>query len=374
MSGLKLEQLKEEDVRALLRHPDPEKRAMAAQRICHTVRAARLSDAERKFAHKLLEFMAQDAVAIVRRTLSVTLKNSPELPRDIALKIAADIDNVAVPVLTFSPVLTDDDLVDVLRSKAAAKIIAIARRSKVSGTVVREIVRFGDSRAVAEVAANDGAIIDEELAGTMLEVYHDDDLIKEAFISRRDLPVRVMEKLITMVSEEAALLINRRHDVPVSIAVDIATRARERATLDIVDVDMSEREMQYLVERLANEGRLMPSLLIRMAGLGRMRLLKHALANMSGINPAKAALMIHDGGPFGLKALCERAGLSPGHTKLIRAACSIFRDLETSGTEYDHAFFQSLMIQRMLTLPFDMPEIEQVWFLERLDGLEPLAA
>lgn len=372
--AITLEHIKEEDVRALLRHPDPEKRAQAGQRICHKVRAGQLSDGERKFAHKLLHYMSQDAVAIVRRTLSVTLKNSPELPHDIAMRIAADVDNIAVPVLMNSPVLTDEDLVEILRSKAAAKVIAIAKRARVSGTVVREIVRYGDSHAVAEVAANDGAIIDETLAKDLLEVYHDDDLIKEAFIARHDLPVTVMEKLITIVSEEAALLIHRRHDVPVEVAIDLATRSRERATLDIAREDMREKDMQLFVDRLSGEGRLMPSLLIRMAGLGRMNLLKFAFARLSGVTPAKTALMIHDGGPFGLKALCERSGLTPAQTKFIRAACAIFRDLEHSGQEYDHIHFQYLMVQRMLSLPFELPEAEQNWFLERLDGLEDQAA
>ncbi|MGJ8564106.1 MAG: DUF2336 domain-containing protein [Alphaproteobacteria bacterium] len=373
MTTVLLEHIKEDDVRVLLKHSDAEKRAGAGQRICRTVRAGSLSKEERAFAHKLLQVMVEDAASIVRRTLSITLKNSPELPREIAKKIIADIDNVAIPVLVNSPVLTDEDLIEVLRSKAASKIIAIAKRAKVSGTLVREIVRFGDSHAVAEVAANDGAIIDPAFAATMLDLYHDDDLIKEAFIARRDLPVRVMEKLIAMVSDEAALLINRRHNLPMDLSVELTTRARERATLDIVGDDMGERDMQLLIERLHQEGRLMPSIVIRMAGLGRMRLLKYALSALSGIRPAKAALMIHDGGPFGLKALCERAGMTLAQTKVIRAACAMFHDLEACGTEYDQTFFQSLMIERMLTLPYDLSEGDQEWFLERLDGLQQLS-
>ncbi len=370
MVSIKLEHLKEDDVRLLVRHPDPERRASAAQRICRTVRSGQLSESERAFARKLLAYMAEDAVAIVRRALSVTLQNSPELPREVAKKLALDIDNIAVPILTFSPVLTDDDLVEILRSKAASKVMAIARRASVSGTVVREIVRYGDSRAIAEIAANDGAIIDAGLAENVLELYHDDDLIKEAFIARRDLPVSVMEKLITIVSEEAAILINRRHDIPVSIAVDLATRARERASLDVIDEDLPDRDLHRLVSRIHESGRLTPSILIRAAGLGRMPFLQYGLAQLSNVIPAKAALMIHDSGPFGLKALCAKAGLSASQTKLIRAACAIYRDLEISGIEYDHIYFQNLMIERMLTLPIDIPEAEQQWFLERLSGLE----
>lgn len=374
MAKLALEHINEEDVRLLVRHPEAERRASAAQRICRSFRGASLSDAERDFAKKLLYIMAEDAVAIVRRALAVTLKNSPHLPRQIALKLAADVDNIAVPILKFSPMLNDEDLVTVLRSKAAAKIMAVAKRSVISGTVVREIIRYGDSRAVAEVAANDGAIIDQDLADQMLDIYHDDDLIKEAFISRRDLPVSVMEKLITGVSEEAALLLNRRHDLPVNIAIDLANRARERASLDVITETMSERDMQRVCRRILDLGRLTPSFLIRAAGFGRMRLLKHGLSVLSGIAPEKTALMIHDGGPFGLKALCSRAGIDAVQTKIIRAACAIFRDLEQGGTDYDQAYFQSLMVERILTLPIELTEKDQAWFLERLDALASDAA
>ena len=150
-----------EDVRLAVRHPDETVRALATQRICREVRDNALSDKERKFSHNLLKYIAKDSAELVRRALAVTLKNSPKLPREIAVKLAKDIDTIAVPVLTHSPVFSDQDLIEILKSKAAAKILAVAKRISVSDHVARAIVRFGDSHAVAEVAANDGALISE---------------------------------------------------------------------------------------------------------------------------------------------------------------------------------------------------------------------
>jgi len=173
-----------------------------------------------------------------------------------------------------------------------------------------------------------------------------------------------------MVSEEAAVLINHRHEVPVDMAIDIASRTRERATLDIIDADIRDRELEQMMDRLASEARLTASFLIRAAGLGRMNLLQFGLARLAEVSPAKTLLMIHDGGPLGLQTLCLRAGMTHAEAKLIRAAVAIYRDLELSGVEYDETYFQSLMVERMLTLPLNLPETEQNWFLERLDGLE----
>lgn len=361
-----------EDIRILVHSPDTERRALAAQRVCRRIRDVALSERERIIAQDVLKIIAEDAASLVRRALAVTLKNSPELPRELAVKLAADIDSIAVPVLNFSPVLTDADLVEVLKSRAAAKIIAVARRPSVSGSVVENIVRYGDGKAVAELAANDGAEISADVANSVLEAYRDDDLIAQAFISRRDLPVSIIEKLITQVSEEAAIVLTRRHGLPVDLAVELASRARERATIDIVDQSTKSRDVALLVGRLYEEGRLTDSLIMRAAGCGAMSFTEHALARKAGISHAKAALMLHDPGPFSVAALCSHAGISEAITRVMRAACVIYRDLELSGVLYDREYFRELMIMRLLTLPLKLSEVDQLYFLEKLDGLTPL--
>ena len=368
MEKLALKNLNTEDVRNVVRHPDETVRAIAAQRVCRDIRSKVLSDKERKFARKLLKHIAKDSAEMVRRALAVTLKNSPKLPREIALKLSEDIESIAVPVLIHSPVFTDEDLVEVLKSKAAAKIIAVAKRVSVSDHVARAIIRFGDSCAVAEVAANDGALISEQTASEMLDIYKNHDLIAESMISRRDLPPNIVEKMITLVSEDMAVRITKRHAVSPEIAIDLASRTRERAVLDFIDQSWVSKDLKGLVSHIHAQGRLSVSLLIRAVCSGQMRFAEHGLAILSGVSVQKAVLMIHDGGPFGLKALCLRAGLNEHMAQLIRAAVAIYRDLELSGLDYDRAYFQELMIERVLTLPFELPEVEQLWFLERLDG------
>ena len=368
MEKLALKNLKTEDVKNVVRHPDETVRAVAAQRVCRDIRSKILSDEERKFARKLLKHIAEDSAEIVRRALAITLKNSPKLPRDVAMKLSADVETIAVPVLTHSPVFTDEDLVEVLKSKAAAKIIAVAKRVSVSDHVARAIIRFGDSRAVAEVAANDGALISEQTASEMLEIYKNDDLIAESMIARRDLPPKIVEKMITLVSEDMAVKITQNHAVSPDVAIELAAHTRERATLDFIDQSWVSKDLKGLVTRIHIEGRLTTSLLIRAVCSGQLRFAEQGLAILAGVSVKKAVLMIHDGGPFGLKALCTRAGLNENMAKIIHAAVMIYRDLELSGLDYDRAHFQELMIERVLTLPFELPEADQLWFLEKLDG------
>lgn len=365
----------EDDIRTLVTHPDEDRRALAARRICQTLKRpttrldAMLSQSERDLAHMLLRYMARDVADMVRRALAVTLKNAAELPRDVALMLIADIDSVAVPVLNFSPVLTEADLIEVLRSKAAAKIMAVAERRSVSGTLVDEIIRFGDSPALAALAANDGAHISPAQASTMLDAYRNDDLIAEAFIARRDLPALILERLVTRTSEDVAIKLASRHGLSVDLAVSLANRSRERATVEVLSRAVSPRDIVTFVTHLHQNARLTPSVIMRAAGCGHMRFVEAGLAVLAGISAAKAALMVHDGGPFALKALCARADLTKAQSAFIHASAVIFRDLEQSGEPYHSDGFREMMIMRVLTLPIEISESDQLYFLETLDSL-----
>ena len=55
--------------------------------------------------------MAQDAELAVRRALSHSLRSAAQLPHDVALRLASDVEAVALPILINSPVLTDQDLI-----------------------------------------------------------------------------------------------------------------------------------------------------------------------------------------------------------------------------------------------------------------------
>ena len=75
-------------IRQALKGKTAESRANAVQKIGRTLRDAELTDAERVFAAKLMDRICEDVSALVRRALSITLQNSPNLPRHIAFSLS----------------------------------------------------------------------------------------------------------------------------------------------------------------------------------------------------------------------------------------------------------------------------------------------
>src|SRR3954471_24827938 len=105
--------LSEIDIRILLRGATEDERAAAAHKLCRRMDAG-LDEHEQQAAAEVLRLMAADAAELVRRALAVTLKNSPVLPRDVAMKLATDADTIALPLISHSPVFSDEDLVEIV--------------------------------------------------------------------------------------------------------------------------------------------------------------------------------------------------------------------------------------------------------------------
>lgn len=353
------------DISILARETAVPKRAGAAQRICERMVACPLRPTERALAERLLRLIADDAACLVRAALVVTLHNSPDLPRDVAVKLAADVDTIAVPILRFSPVLTDADIVSVLRSGAAAKTRAAANRARVSSTVARSVVRFGDSAAVADLAANDGADIDEGVAREMVRLWHEDDLITETMIARRDMPIDVLELLVAHTSAETALALQDRGVAP-HVADDIALRARERATVEIARTARAPSDVELLVDSLHREGRLNGSVVLRAICAGQMPFAELALARLAAMPLQKARLLLHDPGPYGVGAICGAAGLSGPLHAVVGTAMRLYADLLNRDIS-DAKTFARRLAERLATGAVELPARERAFVMERLD-------
>ena len=119
------------------------------------------------------------------------------------------------------------------------------------------------------------------------------------------------------------------------------------------------------------------SLLLRALARGSMTFFEHGLANLAGTPHGRAWLMIHDGGPLGLKALYDRAGLPARLYGAFRAGVDTWRQLVAEGGDLDRDRFQQRMLERFLTQRPNAGREDVAYLMERLDqapAQEPRAA
>lgn len=360
--------LTDSDIRTLIKGPTEDERAHAAHKICRCIDEAELSPEERAHAESIVAIMAQDAAVLVRRALSVALKNSPRLPREIANALARDVESIALPIILNSPVLTDSDLVEIVRSCPPSKQIAVASRETLSPAVTGALVNFAVPEAVERALANDNAIFDEDGLNTALQRFPDISSITAAMVHRNTLPVSVTEKLVSMVTGELFDHLVNNHELPPQIAIDLAIGARERATIDIVEQAARQRDLPRFVKQLNLNGRLTPSLLMRGLCLGHVEFVEHAMAELAGLAHQRMWLLMHDSGPLGLKSAFDRTGLPPRLFASFRAAIEVYHSVEREGVAIDRITFRKRMLERTLTLFQSVPREDLDYLLEKLDA------
>ena len=126
--------------------------------------------------HRLADLVGEETRSFAAKKIS-RLGNAP---RDIVRRFAFDAISVADPVLRFSPVLTDQDLVEISDVKGTEHMVSICVRKDLTSVVTDVLIESEQGSVLIKLAANSSADISN--AGMRLlkrAAANDDHLAKE---------------------------------------------------------------------------------------------------------------------------------------------------------------------------------------------------
>jgi uncharacterized protein (DUF2336 family) len=359
--------LTDADIKRLVRSENADDRAVATHKICRMMERAELSHADRAAAHEIIRMLAADAAELVRRALAVTLRTSELLPHDVVMKLAQDVTTVAVPLLTHSPLFSDEDLAQIVRAGGPVRQVAIAKREALSEQVTTALSEHAVEEAVVIACANDNARFSEGGINRVVDRFGTSEVLHSVLINRMVLPVSVSERLVHIVSAALREKLITKHAIKPETAVEIVAATQERATLDLADQAGATPEPQALAKHLMESGRLTPSLMLRALARGHMSFFEHAMAELSGVPHERTWLMVHDAGSLGFRAIYDRAGLPGRLFQTFRLAVDTYHVLTREAGHLDPVRLQERLIERFLTqMPF-APREDLLYLYERLD-------
>jgi uncharacterized protein (DUF2336 family) len=365
--------LTQADVARLLAEPSPAVRAEVADKLAREIDSAALTEAELLLAQDVVRLMAKDVELAVRQSLSHSLRHAKHLPRDVALRLARDVEAVSLPILADSPVLTDTDLLEVIAQGEARKQEAIAARDGVSEQVADALVTTGSEGAVATLMGNATARIAATSLDTAIDRFAASDRVKASMVHRANLPAAIAERLVVMVSDKLQSWLVSHHELPLSLATDMVLQSRDRATLHF-SLGSSEHELDRMVRQMHSNQRLTPLLILRSLCLGDLAFFEMALAVMAKIPVLNARILIHDAGPNGLTSLYERAGMPARLLPAVRVAVDVVRGTEFDGGDRDRERYRSRVITRILTQFEDLPQEDLDYLVDKLGDVLTVAA
>jgi uncharacterized protein (DUF2336 family) len=146
---------------------------------------------------RLANHIEREARVRLSHSLASLHNAPPKVVRSLAFDDAIE---VAAPVLTNSPQLSDEDLVANARTKSQGHLLAISQRSTLSEAVTDVLVDRGDTGVVRSVAENSGARFSYNGFGRLVERSQGDEILAEAVGARADLPRHHFLKLLESAS------------------------------------------------------------------------------------------------------------------------------------------------------------------------------
>lgn len=340
--------LSQQDVAKLLNDPSITTRRETASKVARQMGDV-LNERERKLAEDIVRVFLRDAAATVRAALSENLKNNPNVPHDLAMTLAKDIDEVSVPMIQFSEVLTDDDLIAIVRDSGTEKQVAVASRASVSETVSEALADTGKEDVVATLVGNQGAKIAEKTFAKVVESFADSEKVASGMVRRPKLPIAIAERLVNRVSGHLRDELVAKQNLPDAISSDLILQARERATMGLLSADSERLEVETLVAQLHENGRLTPSIILRAVCMGDLRFFEAALARLADIPIPNAWKLISDPSGRGLDSILRKCRIPNGLFRVFRAAVDVAGETNYDGGQNDRERYRSRVIERILT-------------------------
>lgn len=291
--------------------------------------------------------LLDDPSPLVRRAMAQVFASAQKAPRVVVQALAADQYDVAQPLLEFSPLLSDDDLIELLASGKPEVQGAIAGRPLLSRAV---------AAAIAEVATAEACLILLENSDACLALFSVDRIverfghlapIRENLLQRDDIPTRMRQALLSKLSKTLAGFVTARQWLGSDHAEDAAREACEKATVALA-ADTPYEEIGVLVVHLRESGQLTAGMILRALLSGNVVLFEEALAELSGMPIDRVTSHIHDKNVSGFRALYRKAELPDMAYPAFREALAALRDGVLVGEQGGAARLKRGMVERVL--------------------------
>ena len=258
----------------------------------------------------VLAKLADDMETAVRAELSSRFANTPDAPHALIRRLANDEAAVAGAVLAHSPVLTDEDLLGVVRNHGQDHLRAVSARPSVSEAISEVIVERGDDETLGTLLRNDGARLSRKASEVAVERAKANPALHDATVSRAGLPADLLNDMYFVVEARLRNQIleqNARMDPALLDAALAAGRARVATDDGALPADYSEC-LAY-VEELKAAGQLTPQMLARFLRSGGRTSFLIALAQLSDIDFHTARQIVDRRELDALAVVCKAADL-----------------------------------------------------------------
>lgn len=346
-----------------LRNASPGERAEATSALARAYLHSDLSADDLSAAEGAMIMLLDDPSPLVRGALAQVFASAQKAPPVVVHALAADQPEVAIPVLSRSPLLSDEDLVDLFATAQPDSQVAIASRVLLSSPVAAAVAEVGCAQACLALLENPDADIALFSLDRIIERFGHLAAIRENLIARHDLPMASRQALLAKLSQTLAGFVTARHWLGSEHAEHAAREACEKATVALA-AETPYDEFAELMRHLRQSGQLTAGMILRGLLSGNVVLFEEAIAELTGMPIDRVSAYIHDKHISGFRAIYTKAGLPDAAYPAFREAIAALRGGILVGETGGVARLKRRMVEHVL----------QACVAERRDDMASLLA
>lgn len=345
--------------RLLLDHNSTAARISVLRKVSGLYDPSRLSESEQLLAEQIFRLLVRDSVEKIRESLAESLKDNPHIPKDIIHALAGDAaESVASPILSMSDVLTDSDIVNIIQhTKEVWRYLAISRRPMVSKEISGALVDTSHQSVISSLLDNKGVAFSDEAYGKIADIAKDlkSQEIADKLASQPSLPVAVVEKLMSAVSEGIAVRLSDSYGVDREQLESGAHHALEKTTLELITIHNDRAQTAELVSQLYHSDRLTASLIINALCHGNLDFFEISLGMLAQIPMENAQALISDRGRLGFSAIYDKSGLPMSMQEAVRLLLQAVQRTIADQYKPGSASFAPHVVNHMVALAQERP-------------------
>lgn len=343
-----------QDVERLMTDSSEDSRISVLEKVSDHYNAQAFKAREHEIAEQIFRLLMKDAALRVRETLAHRIKDNAEMPRDIALHLASDVDSVALPVLEHARVFSDADLVGIIEaSRDLSKLMVISKRDGVSPRVSDALVETHYPQVVSSLLNNNTAKIGDRAFEKIIDDFRGEASVMEAMVERQQLPLNVVERLVTEASHAVADQLKAKYGLTEEQLSKNAGSAREDVLLQLLARDVSDAELDQLVAQMSAESRLTPSVVMTALSRGQLNFFTAALARFADVKLTNARMLVSDKGELGFRGLYAKSGLPESMGDAVRILLRAVQDLQDDEALPGSMLYANRLVERVLSVAGD---------------------
>lgn len=263
----------------------------------------------RELTFAVLDHLSRDQLPRVRALLAEELKEARWAPQELIKRLAMDtLAIVAAPILEYSPLLSDADILEVIAAGCAGEALAaVARRNEVSEDVSDAVVASLDIPAVAALLTNKSARIRAETLEQVADNAAEVEAWHAPLVMRPELSIRAIRRISGFVATALIEQLARRSKLDAETAGYLRDMLQRRVKESAGDLELEERLEAQALDRdnLLNDEALDAAI-----EAGRHDFVREALALRAELPLTSIDKLLRIGNGKPVVALAWKAGLS----------------------------------------------------------------